>query len=45
MRIYENEASQLRQVYDWVSHFDKYWDEKLDALGDDLDQQKRRKKK
>jgi DNA-binding transcriptional ArsR family regulator len=45
MRIYEIEANQLRQVYDWVSHFDKYWEEKLDALGDYLDQQKRRKEK
>jgi DNA-binding transcriptional ArsR family regulator len=44
MRIYEVDASQLREVYDWVSHFDKYWDEKLDDLGNYLDQQKRRKK-
>ena len=44
LRIYEVEADELRQVYDWVSHFEKYWDEKLDALGDYLNQQKRRTK-
>ena len=36
-RLYEIEADKLRQVFDWVSHFEQYWDEKLDALGDYLD--------
>ena len=36
-RLYEIEANKLRQVFDWVSHFEQYWDEKLDALGDYLD--------
>ena len=40
LRLYKIEASRLRQVYDWVSHFEQYWDEKLDALGDYLDKQK-----
>ncbi len=39
LRLYEVEADKLRQVFDWVSHFEKYWDEKLDALGDYLDKQ------
>ncbi len=34
LRLYEIEANRLRQVFDWVSHFEQYWDEKLDALGD-----------
>ena len=40
LRLYDIEASRLRQVYDWVSHFEQYWDERLDALGDYLDKQK-----
>ena len=37
LRLYEIEANRLRQVFDWVSHFEQYWDEKLEALGDYLD--------
>lgn len=44
MRIYEIEAGQLRGVYDWISHFEKHWDEKLDELGNYLDRKKRRRK-
>ncbi len=40
-RLYEIEASRLRQVDDWISHFEQYWHEKLDALGDYLNKQKR----
>ena len=39
LRLYEVEANRLRQVFDWVSHFEQYWDEQLDALGDYLDKQ------
>ncbi len=39
-RFYEIEASRLRDVYDWVSYFEKCWDEKLDALGEYLDKKK-----
>ncbi len=39
LRLYEIEANRLRQVFDWVSHFEQYWDEKLDALGNYLDKQ------
>lgn len=38
-RLYQVEANRLRQVFQWVSHFEKFWDEKLDALGDFLDKQ------
>jgi DNA-binding transcriptional ArsR family regulator len=41
-RLYKIEASKLQEVHDWVSHFEKFWDAKLDALGSYLDQQKRR---
>jgi DNA-binding transcriptional ArsR family regulator len=44
VRIYAIEAGKLREVYDWVSHFEKYWDERLDALGAYLDKQKRKRK-
>ena len=39
LRLYELEGNKLRQVFDWVSHFEQYWDEKLDAIGDYLDKQ------
>lgn len=39
-RYYTVDASELRQVYDWVRYFEHYWDERLDALGDFLDQKK-----
>ncbi len=42
LRLYGIEAGRLRRVYDWVAHFEKYWDEKLDALGDYLDRQELR---
>jgi DNA-binding transcriptional ArsR family regulator len=44
IRVYAVEASKLREVHDWVRHFEKYWDEKLDALGRYLDQRKRKSK-
>jgi DNA-binding transcriptional ArsR family regulator len=44
VRIYAIEAGKLREVYDWVAHFEKYWDERLDALGTYLDKQKRKRK-
>ena len=45
IRVYAVEASKLREVHDWVTHFEKYWDEKLDALGRYLDKRKRKKDK
>jgi DNA-binding transcriptional ArsR family regulator len=41
-RLYAIEARKLQQVYDWVSHFEQYWDEKLDGLGEYLDKKKRK---
>ena len=42
-RFYRLEANRLRQVYEWVSYFERYWDEKLDALGEYLNKQKQAK--
>ncbi|MBC8352315.1 MAG: winged helix-turn-helix transcriptional regulator [Planctomycetes bacterium] len=38
-RLYEIEPVLLRDVFDWVSQFEKYWDDKLDALGEYLDKE------
>src|SRR5687768_4357219 len=32
MRLYQIEATRLRQVHEWARHFERYWDVKLDAL-------------
>ena len=32
-RVYRIRPRRLRTVVDWVAYFDKFWDEKLDALG------------
>lgn len=37
LKLYGLEADALRDVYAWVRHFEKFWDEKLDSLGDYLD--------
>jgi len=42
-RFYRLDANRLRRVYDWVSHFELYWDKKLAALGKFLDKRKRTK--
>jgi DNA-binding transcriptional ArsR family regulator len=31
--VYRIEAQRLQEVFDWVQHFEQFWDEKLDALG------------
>jgi DNA-binding transcriptional ArsR family regulator len=33
-------AQPLRQVQDWVSQYERFWNQRLDALGEFLDQQK-----
>lgn len=35
-RLYRLEARRLREVYDWVAHYERFWTEKLDALGEHL---------
>jgi DNA-binding transcriptional ArsR family regulator len=43
VRVYAIDGNKLREVHDWVTHFEKYWDEKLDALGQYLDSEKRKR--
>lgn len=35
-RLYRLEPERLREVHEWVAHFEKFWNEKLDALGEYL---------
>ncbi|HKD00818.1 MAG TPA: metalloregulator ArsR/SmtB family transcription factor [Terriglobales bacterium] len=35
-RLYRLKARPLREVYDWVAHYERFWTEKLDALGEHL---------
>lgn len=36
-RVYALRGERLRSVSDWVSHYERFWSEKLDALGGVLD--------
>ncbi len=36
---YRLRASRLREVYDWVSHYERFWQGKLKSLGEYLDRQ------
>jgi DNA-binding transcriptional ArsR family regulator len=36
-RRYRLRGQRLRGVYDWVAHYQKFWNEKLTALGSYLD--------
>lgn len=38
-QIYGLHAKPLRQVYDWVEHYEQFWNAGLTALGDYLDRQ------
>ena len=44
MRIYRLEAAALHEVFDWVRHYEKFWDSKLQALGRYLDGSRKRTK-
>jgi len=36
-RIYALDPRPLARIRDWLAHYDRFWDEKLDALGQFLD--------
>ncbi|XXX74225.1 metalloregulator ArsR/SmtB family transcription factor [Sorangium sp. So ce134] len=38
-RLYRVEAGPLRAVYDWAAHYERFWTERLDALGALLDRE------
>lgn len=40
-RRYRLRAAKMREVFDWVAHYQKFWTEKLEALRVHLDQEKR----
>ena len=37
-RRYRLSAAPLREVHDWVAEYERFWTERLDALGDYLDE-------
>jgi DNA-binding transcriptional ArsR family regulator len=37
-RCYRLSAAQLREVSDWLRKYERFWGEKLDALGEHLDE-------
>src|SRR5712692_8062207 len=37
-RLYRLEAQPLKEVSDWVQHYERYWQGKLDGLGEHLEQ-------
>lgn len=37
-RLYRLRAAPLAEVYDWVGHYRRFWDDRLAALGDHLDE-------
>jgi DNA-binding transcriptional ArsR family regulator len=37
-RRYRVQPEPLREVVDWVQHFERFWNEKLDALGRHLEE-------
>ena len=39
-RLYRLEARRLRDVYDWVAHYERFWKQKLAALREFLDREK-----
>lgn len=41
-RLYRVEPAPLREVVDWVGHFDRFWTTRLDRLGRYLDAAARR---
>jgi DNA-binding transcriptional ArsR family regulator len=38
-RLYRLEARRLREVYDWVAHYERFWKQKLAALREFLDRE------
>lgn len=38
-RLYRINPEPLREIYDWIEHYRRFWDAKLDALGLFLDEQ------
>ena len=43
-RRYRLRAARLREVYDWVAHYEQFWKKGLKSLGDYLNRQARKEK-
>ena len=41
-RYYRLNAKPLRQIHDWVRHYERFWQGKLTALGEFLDKEAKR---
>lgn len=37
-QIYQLRPENLAEVYQWIQHYERFWNAKLDALGDFLDE-------
>jgi DNA-binding transcriptional ArsR family regulator len=44
-RFYALEPGPLREVHDWVGHYERFWNAKLDVLGRVLDRESKRGKR
>lgn len=44
-RIYSIEAAPLQDVDQWLSRFRRFWEDKLDALGDEISRGKKSRQK
>jgi DNA-binding transcriptional ArsR family regulator len=44
-RYYRLHARPLREVYDWVAHYERFWQGKLETLGAFLDKERRKQKR
>ena len=42
-RFYRLEARALREVFDWAAHYQRFWSQKLDSLGEVLAAQRAKK--
>lgn len=38
-RIYSLQPDALRPIYDWIRHYERFWDQRLDRLGALLDEE------
>jgi DNA-binding transcriptional ArsR family regulator len=36
-RLYRLSAAALKEVSDWVGHYERFWRERLEILGDELE--------
>jgi DNA-binding transcriptional ArsR family regulator len=42
-RMYTIDPAPLREANDWISRFSAFWEQRLDALGEEIEREKRRR--